>query len=107
MAPNLMNLWFGETYGPKPYEFIRFGEIYGPKLYEFIGFGEIGAESGGAPAPPDPPGWGAPAWAYYGHSDSQMTDFFVFLGPGGPGRAEIGLPGTPPGPPRPARSINF
>ena len=25
------------------------------------------------------------AWAYYGHSNSQITHFFMFRGPGGPG----------------------
>ncbi len=46
-------------------------------------------------------------WAYYGHSNSHMIDFFIFRGPGGPGGGRNRPPGPPPGPPRPARNVIF
>ena len=45
MAPNPIDLWFGDIHGTKPYKFIGFGDIHVPKPYRFIWFGECATAS--------------------------------------------------------------
>ncbi len=107
----------------KPYKFIGFGAMDVTKPYKFIGFGAIrdakmenptaGRSSSSGPLALDGTRvcWhplrglvtlgatGTRHWTHYGHSNSEITDFFIFGGPGGPGGPKSASRGPPRAPP--------